>query len=179
MQESSRAGSNDPSAPPSTSTSPAAPTQPKKASSSNIPPRLDTPGVSKPKDDQAPRPPVTPIGGPNSQYGYGAGAGPIIPGSRGRVDSGSTVPDTSPISDPSPAPRIAQVLGYAGETIIFSLPCLHLGPSTQCAIGSIHNCLSSCSLQSKGCGRLTTADGDTLPSLDGIARHLLMVIAVW
>ncbi len=121
---------------PGSSQAPDSPSAPKPPSSSNIPPRLDTSGIppasgqsnSDSNEQQPQQPSVTPVGAaasedvPQGVQIQSSGSAPSPPGSRGRVTSSpesAGASAASAASDAVPAPRIAQVLGYAGENFIY------------------------------------------------------------
>ena len=96
----------------------------KPPSTSNIPPRLDVSGISVPSESNArpsqqqqdnEEPPIRPLGG----AGEGGGQGPSPPGSRGRVMP-TPAAAAAAASESVPAPRAAQVLGYAGVSVPLS-----------------------------------------------------------
>lgn len=93
-------------------------------STSNIPPRLEVSGISSPSEadagssQQQQQPSVRPVGAASD----GVGQGPSPPGSRGRVTP-TPAAAAAAASESVPAPRVAQVLGYAGGSM--PLPALN------------------------------------------------------
>ena len=121
------------SQPSGASSAQAAPTDPQTPSSSNIPPRVESASISPAHSQAEAQDPQQPsvrtvTGGaspaesvPQGVQSQSSGSAPSPPGSRGRVAS-STKPAGEPSgSDAVPAPRIAQVLGYAGELYLCSM----------------------------------------------------------